>query len=191
MFTNLINDIQSRISLSPGEISLLPSWWKVASLSKNEYLVRNGDICRHDSFVVQGSLKAFYINAKTGKEEILFLAIENWWATDLDSFRNKTPSIYNIQALEDSVLLQIDQPSFEAMLAAIPALHQYFLLILERYVAVLHKRIIMQNSHTAEERYRYFVERYPALFNRVPQYLIASYLGMSAEFLSRIRAKKQ
>lgn len=103
----LINNINSKIKLTSEEIVLINKFWKEKQLAKNEFLFRNGEICRYDSFVISGSLKAFYIHPDTGKEEILFFAIEDWWATDLDSFSNQMPSIYNIQALGDAVLLQI------------------------------------------------------------------------------------
>jgi CRP/FNR family transcriptional regulator len=189
MRDRLIHNIQSKIKLTTGEIALFNDFWKERKLAKNEFLFRNGEICRYDSFVISGSLKAFYIHPDTGKEEIVFFAIEDWWATDLDSFSNQIPSIYSIQTLEDCVLLQISHESFEALLTKIPKLERYFRLILQGYTASIKKRIILTNAHSAEERYTEFAKTYPKIVQRVPQYLIASYLGITPEFLSRIKAR--
>ena len=121
----------------------------------------------------------------------MYFAIENWWATDIDSFQKQTPSIYNIQALEETQLLQISHYSFNRMLEQMPKLEKYFRIILESYLGSLQRRIIENNLLGAEQRYIEFIERYPQIANRVPQYLIASYLGISAEFLSRIRRKQK
>jgi CRP/FNR family transcriptional regulator, anaerobic regulatory protein len=190
MKDRLIHNILSKVNLVTEEIILINDFWKETKLLKNEFLFRNGQICRYDSFVISGSLKAFYIHPKSGKEEILFFAIEDWWATDLDSFSNQVPSIYNIQALEDCVLLQIGHKDFETLLLKIPKLERYFRLILQSYTASIQKRIILTNAHSAEERYMEFVKKYPGIVQKVPQYLIASYLGITPEFLSRIRTKK-
>ncbi|MDN5213024.1 Crp/Fnr family transcriptional regulator [Fulvivirgaceae bacterium BMA12] len=189
MFGSLLKDIQNKISISEDEIEKFRSYWNVIQLKKNDFLFRNGQVCKCDSYVVKGSLKAFYLNAQTGNEEILFFAIERWWATDLDSFANQTKSLYNIQALEDSILLQIDFQSFTKLLNEIPKMERYFRIILESYISAIQWRIISLNSFTAEERYKDFVSQYPKIIQRVPQYLIASYLGITPEFLSRIRAQ--
>jgi CRP/FNR family transcriptional regulator, anaerobic regulatory protein len=190
MITRLIDNMKSIIQLDEQEIALIGNYWQEKTLKKNDYLFRNGELCRYDSFVVSGALKAFYIHPKTGKEEILFFAIEDWWATDLESFTHKTPSIYNIQALEDAVLLQIHQQSFEEMLVKVPRLERYFRLILQGYISAMQKRVILTNAYDAEYRYWEFVKKYPKIIQKIPLYLIASYLGVTPEFLSRIRAKK-
>jgi len=185
----LIKSISEHIELNSEEQNLIESFYTEETLKKGEYLLRNGEICRTDNFVVSGTLKAFYINSKTGKEEILYFAIENWWATDIDSFQKQKPSIYNIQAIEQTELLQIRYDSFQEMLKQIPKLERFFRIILEKYLGSLQKRIIEDNVLNAEQRYANFIENYPKITDKVPQYLIASYLGITAEFLSRIRKK--
>ncbi len=189
MNERLLNNIQTKIKLTTKEIETLQTFWKQKRLAKNEYLVRNGEVCKYDSFVISGSFKAFYIHPETGKEEILFFAIEDWWATDLDSFANQTPSIYDIQALEESLVQQISYPSFEKLLLTIPKFERYFRIILQGYTASIQKRITLTNAHSAEERYHNFIEKYPKMVQKIPQYLIASYLGITPEFLSKLRSK--
>ncbi|UNY99835.1 Crp/Fnr family transcriptional regulator [Zhouia spongiae] len=185
----LVNSISKHVKLSSEEQTLFESFWIEKTLEKGDYLLRNGEICRTDNFVVQGTLKAFYIDSETGKEEILYFAIDNWWATDIDSFQKQNPSIYNIQAIEKTVLLQIGHLSFQKMLKQIPKLERFFRIILESYLGSLQRRIILANVFDAEQRYFNFLNEYPKVADKVPQYLIASYLGISAEFLSRIRKK--
>lgn len=187
----LIKSITQHVKLSLEEISIFKSFWTEKTLEKGEFLLRNGEICRHDSYVVSGVLKAFCINAENGNEEILFLAIDHWWATDISSFSKQKASIYSIQAVERTALLQISQPSFQKLLEEIPSLEKYFRIILESYLGTLEKRIVFNHMLKAEQRYYDFLETYPDIASRVPQYLIASYLGVSAEFISRIRKKNK
>jgi len=112
MKKQLIKVISKYIKLSSEEEDLIEAFWTEKTLEKGDYLLRNGQTCRTDNFVVNGTLKAFYINPETGKEEILYFAIENWWVTDIESFQKQNPSIYNIQALEKTILLQINYNSF-------------------------------------------------------------------------------
>jgi CRP-like cAMP-binding protein len=185
----LINNVSKYVSLNSDEEKLFTTYWRQNTLEKDDYLLRNGDVCRTDNFIVSGSLKAYYINSKNGKEEILYFAIDNWWATDIESFQRQIPSLYNIQAVEKTEVLQIQFDSFQEMLRKIPKLERFFRIILENYLASLQKRIVWNNVYDAEKRYFDFLENYPEIARRIPQYLIASYLGISAEFLSRIRKK--
>ncbi|CAN5247955.1 Crp/Fnr family transcriptional regulator [soil metagenome] len=187
----LIKSISKFVKLNSEEESLIQKFWTEKTLKKGDFLLRNGEICRTDNFVVKGALKAFYINSESGKEEILYLAVENWWATDIESFQKQKPSIYNIQAIDKTELLQIRHDSFQEMLKQIPKLERFFRIILENYIGSLQRRIIANNVFDAEHRYSDFIEKYPEISDKVPQYLIASYLGITAEFLSRIRKKHE
>jgi CRP/FNR family transcriptional regulator len=189
MKEQLTNSISKYIKLSSEEENLIDTFWAEKTLQKGDYLLRNGETCGTDNFVVNGTLKAFYINPETGKEEILYFAIENWWATDIESFQKQSPSIYNIQAIEHTTLLQIRYDSFQEMLKQIPKLERFFRIILENYLGSLQRRIILNNILDAEQRYLDFLKNYPKISEKVPNYLIASYLGITAEFLSRIRKK--
>ncbi|WP_316812124.1 Crp/Fnr family transcriptional regulator [Pedobacter heparinus] len=187
----LLKNISKHVNLTQEEIITFERFWKKKTLEKGDYLLHNGDICRYDSYIVSGALKAFYINANNGNEEILFFAVDDWWASDLDSFSKQKPSIYNIQAIEKTTVLQINYHSFQKLLTDLPCLERYFRIILESYLGALQKRIIYNNVYDAESRYYDFLETYPNIATKVPQYLIASYLGVSAEFISRIRKKNK
>lgn len=188
---SLLKNISRHVTLSPEEISLFESFWIEKTFEKGQYLLRNGETCRTDNYIIKGVLKAFYINPENGNDEILYFAIDDWWATDMESFARQKPSIYNIQAIEQTTVLQINYHSFQKLLQQIPSLERYFRIILEGYLATLQKRIVYNNVFGAEQRYFDFLTAYPAIASRVPQYLIASYLGVSAEFISRIKRKNK
>ena len=187
----LIENIRRYVNLNDEQAQAFISFWTERNLSKGEYLLRNGEICRFDTYVASGALKAYFINAQSGKEEMLFFAIDDWWASDLVSFSTQKPSIYSIQAIEHSTILQIGYQSFQEMLKKLPVMERYFRIILERYLGSLQKRIIYNQAYDARFRYQDFIETYPEIAAKVPQYLIASYLGVSAEFISRIRRGKK
>ncbi|MGH1337465.1 MAG: Crp/Fnr family transcriptional regulator [Aureispira sp.] len=189
MNKQLLKNIAKHIRLSSKEEELLETFWVEKTIDKGDYLLRNGETCRTDNYIISGALKTFYINPQNGREEILYFAIDDWWAADIDSFRKQETSIYNIQALEKTTLLQISSYSFSKMLEQVPKLERYFRIISESYLGSLQRRMIHHNIYSAEQRYFHFIEKYPQIANKVPQYLIASYLGISAEFLSRIRKK--
>lgn len=189
MNQELLNKMKAIVTLSAEEERMLSGYWKEKTLKKGEYLLTNGIICRTDNYVIEGALKAYYINSETGTEEILFFAIEDWWASDLYSFQKQTPSIYNIQAVEDTRLLQITSESFQNMLVKIPKLERFFRIILESYLGTLQRKIILNQVYDVKQRYMDFLKQYPLIAARFPNYLIASYLNVSPEFLSRIRKK--
>lgn len=190
MHESLLQNISKHVKLSPEEITLFNTFWTTKTLEKGDYLLQNGKVCKTDNYVISGSLKAFYINPEKGTEEILYFAIDDWWATDILSFQKQEPSMYTIQALEKTELLQIQHLAFQNMLVEIPTLERYFRIILEGYTASLQRRIVISNTYDAAHRYADFLENYPQLAKRVPQYLIASYLGVTPEFISRIRKNK-
>ena len=189
MNESLFKSISKHVKLNSEEEDLFETFWTEKILEKGDYLLRNGETCQTDNFVLNGTLKAFFINPKSGKEEILYFAIENWWATDIESFQKQSPSIYNIQAIEKTLLIQIRYDSFQEMLRQIPKLERFFRIILENYLGNLQRRIIVNNVLDAEQRYYHFKDNYPKIVDKVPNYQIASYLGITAEFLSRIRKK--
>lgn len=186
----LIDNVLRHINLSSGEIDAFRQYWIIRDLKKDEYLLQNGEICRYDAFVLKGSLKAYFINPKSFKEEIVFFAIDDWWATDLDSFHLSIPSTLNIQAISDTKIAQITKDKFEDLLRNIPKLERYFRVILQSNSSALIKRIYLRNAFSAKDRYRKFLEQYPQINRQIPQYLVASYLGMSAEMLSKIRSDR-
>ncbi len=186
----LFNNIQQYVSLSAEEKIIVGSYWSTRHLKRGEHLLREGSVCRYDAFILNGSVKGYILDAATGKEEIVFLAIADWWASDLDSFHSQTASSMNITAISPTTVALISHSSFGELLEKLPKLEKYFRIILQKHAAALQRRIYFRNAMDARSRYEAFLQKYPSLHKEIPQYLIASYLGISAEMLSKIRAQK-
>ena len=180
--------IDQFIQLTAEEQSILLSKVKVKKYLKGQFVVQNGDVCRHENFVLSGCLKTFYIDDE-GQEHIVMFAIENWWTSDLGSFITQTPADLNVQCLKNSELVQITYGDLQQLYMEVPKLERFFRIIIQHAFVASQKRIINNFSLPALERYIQFRQQYPKIEQRVPQYMIASYLGMTKEFLSKIRAQ--
>lgn len=188
MYIRLLDHITRYISLNEAEQQLFMDALELKQLRKDEYLLREGDICKRDHFVIKGGTRQYEI-APDGKEHIIHFGFEDWWITDRYSLITQTPSVYNIQALEATELLQIDMPTLEALYLKAPRVEKYFHIVLQQAFAAWQGRIrILQKS--AEEKYHAFLADYGHIEQRLSQQHIASYLGITRETLSRIRAGK-
>ena len=185
-YQHLVSHIQKHVTLTPGDIELLTSCLNTKRLLKRQYLLQADTICQYESFVVEGCLRMFYIDDK-GIEYTLTFAIEDWWITDLESFLRRTPSAYHIQALENTVVVQLDAASLASLYEKIPALDRYFRLLHQNAFIAQSKRILQNISLSGEEKYKSFMDMYPQWHQRIPQKFIASYLGITPVFLSQIR----
>ena len=184
----LFDYIAQFVQLTSEERSTLASKVKIRKYLKGQFVVQNGDICKYESFVLSGCLKSFYID-NDGQEHIVMFAVENWWTADMSSFITQTPSDYNIQCLENSVLAQLYFEDLEQLYIQIPKLERFFRIIIQKAYITSQKRLINNFSLPAKDRYLQFREKYPQIEQRVPQYMIASYLGITKEFLSKIRGQ--
>jgi len=132
-----------------------------------------------------------YSQTDNGTEQIVQFGIDNWWVADYNSYDQQKPSIFNIQALEEGHVAVLERQVQEALLSKVPKLERYFRLVLQRAYAATLMRVHFIYSQSGEERYRHFNSLFPGFVQRIPQYMLASYLGFTPEFLSKIRAKKQ
>ena len=158
------------------------------TIRSGETLQRAGEVAQYASFVARGCLRSYLIDSK-GKEHIVQFAPENWWLADNNSLAKGTPSPYFIDAIEDSDLLLIDPPSHEELVEKVPGYAAAFRKGLQRRASAREERIVNTLSKSAEERYLDFLDTYPSIVTRVPQWMLASYLGVSPETISRIRKK--
>ena len=150
--------------------------------------MQGGDICRYQTYIVSGKVRIFYLD-DNGNEHIVMFGIENWWAGDLGSFITQTPADFNVQCLDNTQVIQISYEASEELYKEVPKIERFFRLIIQRAYANLQRRIVRNYSLSAKERYLLFCAEYPEIVQRVPQYMIASYLGISKEFLSNIRSQ--
>lgn len=184
----LLKYITKFIDLSSKEISTLSNHIKTRTYLKGQYIVQQGDICKYESFVISGCAKTFFID-RDGNEHIVMFAIENWWTADLGSFITQEAADYNVQCLEKTTVAQFSYESLEHLYKEIPPLERFFRIIIQKAFVASQKRIVRNLSLSAKERYLIFRTQYPDIEQRVPQYLIASYLGITKQFLSKIRAE--
>lgn len=188
MLPNLITHIRRYVSLSDVEADHLLSFLTPLNLKRKSHLLREGEVCRANYFVEKGCLRMFFTNEK-GVEQITQFAIENWWIADYMSLATKTPATFNIQAIEHSKILAIESSSEDQLFKELPQLERYFRLVLQRAYAASQFRIKYQYDLSREEQYLHFSKSFPDFIQRVPQYMIASYLGFTPEYLSEIRKK--
>jgi CRP-like cAMP-binding protein len=158
-------------------------------VKKGEFLLREGDMAKYGMFVASGCLRTYTIDNK-GKEHILQFSPEDWWTGDMNSMVNDSPSQFFIDAVEDSDILLFDDTSLQKLNKYIPASATMYEVALQKSLAAQNQRIISTLTSSAEERYNEFLKKYPSLTQRVPQHMIASYLGVSPETLSRIRKQQ-
>jgi len=182
----LIIYLNKSISLSDKEKALLVLKVKSRTYLKGQYLVQQGDLCKYLSFVVSGSTKTFHIDSE-GREHIFRFAIENWWAADLPSFIEQNAANTNVQCLENTEVVQVSLQNLEELYLKIPQLEHFFRIIFQKVSITLEKRIIDNLSRSAKERYLIFLEEHPEFEQRIPQYMVASYLGITKQYLSEIR----
>ena len=186
MFDLLHQKLNSVITISEEEFQQFCTSFKPKKLRKKQYLLQSGDVNRYQAFVVKGLLRSYTVDEKDN-EHILQFASEGWWIADLSSYLTSEPSILNIDALEDAELLLLDKNAWEASMKSIPVLEHYFRIILQNHLVATQKRLLQSLSETAEEKYTRFLKTYPECLQRMPQHMIASYLGITRETLSRVR----
>jgi CRP-like cAMP-binding protein len=157
-------------------------------IKKKTFLLREGEVCTFEGFVTKGLFRVYHIDTN-GFEQVLYFAMENWWITDIDSFTNEKPSQLYIEALEDSEVLLISKKDKEFAYTNNPKIEKLFRVMTQKTHIALQRRMIDNLSKTADQRYLDYIEKYPQLFQRLTNLQIAAYLGISHEFLSKIRKK--
>jgi CRP-like cAMP-binding protein len=174
------------MAMDPTEYHLIQQVFQVRKIRKKQFLLLSGDICYHTAFIVRGAMRQYRIDQRGG-EHIVHLAVENWWVSDRESFYHAVPSVYNIDALEDTEVLVFTPEGFSTMLQQGPCFARMVALLDERNTIAIQKRLLAALSYSAESRYLDFIDQYPCFAGRFPQHMVASFLGISPETLSRIR----
>jgi len=188
IYKGILDHIARYVKLSDSEIEEFISILKTTRVKKRQFIVQPGFVSEYRNYIVEGAVRVFYVD-DLGKEHTIIIAIEDWFFTDFYSYIHRSPAEYYAEALEDSLILQMKYEDVEELCGRIHSLSQYFRLFTERSMAYSYKRTISNISQTSEERYWEYVNKYPQIANRVPQYVLASYLGISPESISRIRSR--
>lgn len=184
----LLDYINKYVNLTEEEQAFLSSKVSYRKYLKGQFIVQQGDVCKYECYVISGCTKTFYVDDE-GQEHIIMFSIEDWWTADMGSFISQTPADFNVQCLENTELVMFHYDTIEELYANIPKLERFFRQIIERAFVSSQKRIIRNFSLTAKDRYLYFKNQYPKIEQRIPQYMIASYLGITKEFLSKIKSQ--
>lgn len=185
----LADYVKNYVQLDNLETEQFVSCFKEVKVKKRQFIVQPNFPNKHRAFVVKGAFRSYTIS-ESGQDHTLQFAIENWWVSDFNSYIYQHPATLFIVALEDSTILQIDFTKEEELKQSNHKFETFFRIMAEKGLAFEHRRILFNLTHSAEARYENFLLNFPNFVQRVPQYALASYLGMTTEFLSRIRNKK-
>lgn len=188
MYPSFHNHIRKFVTISDEELADVSGYFTFQAVKKKENLLKEGQVCKTSYFVLKGILRKFFVNDK-GVEHTTEFAIENWWMTETFSYLNQSPTEFYIQAVEPVEVLQIQRETLDSLLATHPIMEKYFRQVYQKAYAAAQMRIKFQYEHSREALYHFFREKQPEFLQRVPQYLIASYLGFTPEYLSEIRKK--
>lgn len=188
MYDVFFRKFNEKVALTKEEEELLRQYLTPKRLRKKQYWLQEGEVCKHLCIVEKGALKAYVLN-ETGEEHITAFALEGWTMGDLSSFIKEEPATLNIDALEDCELVLISKSAYNELLQKLPKFETYIRLLMTDAYMALQKRTTNMISLSLDERYKALTQMYPTLVQRVPQHMIASYMGLSPETLSRIRSR--
>lgn len=188
MFDVLYKHITNKVPLKPEEWEFITTQCIPKKVRKKQYVLQAGDKAEFSIFVSKGCLRSYNVDA-SGEEHIMQFALEGWWIGDLNAFLTNEAATYNIDALEDTEVLLIEQQIMDTLFDKVPMFERYIRLLLQGNYVAMHRRLVSAISTTAEEKYLRMQKQYPDIMQRVPQHMIASYLGLKPETLSRIRKK--
>ena len=185
---NFILHVKQYVPLNEVEVEILQSFVKVIKVKKKSFLLEEGKICKANYFVETGCLRMYFINIK-GSEQITHFALENWWLSDHMSLTMQIKSQFYIQAIEESTIIALEQHREEELFKSLPQLEKYFRILIQRAYAAAQMRVKFFHDYSKEESYRHFIAQFPSFAQRIPQYMLASYLGLTPEYLSELRKK--
>ena len=187
-FAKILANVSKHITLTVEEQAFWRPLLRSRGLEKGDHLLAAGDVSRYQAFVTIGCLRSYYTDAQ-GREHILQFAPEDWWTGDMASLLRGTPAVLSIDALEDTRMVLIDKPNLDLLYERVPKFERFFRILIQNAFMAQQRRTLSNLSKTAEERYAEFRKLYPGLDGRVTQKHIASYLGMTPEFLSTVRKR--
>ncbi|WP_421824306.1 Crp/Fnr family transcriptional regulator [Flagellimonas oceanensis] len=176
------------VQLSEQELNHALDFFEYAKVPKNTLILESGKVCNFEAYIISGCAREYFVDKK-GNEHTVEFAIEDWWISEINSFENSKPSKVSIETLEETELLMLSLEAKQDLLDSVPQLERMFRIMMQRHVHVLKNRMLLHLSGNAMDRFQMFLNQYPTVVQRVPQYHIASYLGISKEFLSKLRKR--
>jgi CRP-like cAMP-binding protein len=182
----ILNNVSKHITLTPAEKDTFTAMLQTKHLKRKQHWVANGDVCRHSAFVTTGCLRGYTVD-QNGIEHVLSFAPVDWWMADMYSLLSHQPGQLNIEALDDTEMLLLSKANQEELYQSVPKFERFFRILAEKSLVAYQQRLIDNLSLPAAERYARFCKRYPTLINHLPQKQIASYIGVTPEFFSKMR----
>lgn len=180
--------INKHLNITKEEFEVYKRHFTPLKIAKKDFLLEQGEICKVEAFVTKGSFRLYTTDAN-GKEHVLYFAVKDWWMADIDSFTNSIPSSITIQAMENSEVLMITRKQKDLLYKELPIVEKQFRIMSQKGYVALQRRLIQSHSMTAQDRYLNFTTKYPQIAQKLTNIQLASYLGISHEFLSKIRNK--
>jgi CRP-like cAMP-binding protein len=184
----VLDNVCKHIVLNDDERNIFLSLLESSTVKRRALHLREGEVCHYSTFVVEGALKGYTVDA-TGNEHVLNFALPDWWIADMYSLISQKPGVLNIEALVDTKVLLLSRENQETLFTKVPKFERFFRILVENALVASQQRLINNLSLTAEERYLQFSQKYPAILECAPLHSIASYLGITPEFLSKIRSR--
>lgn len=181
--------IKKRVTITEEELEEFTRSFKVIKVKKRQFIVQPDFVAKSRFYVVKGSFRAYVIGDE-GQEHTIQFAIDDWWISDYNSYIFQQPASMFVMALENSTLLQINYEEEQLLKNRKHVFEKYFCILAEHTAAYMARRVIVNLTKTAEQRFEIFLSRYPDIVNKVPQYALASFLGMTSEYLSKLRKKR-
>jgi len=188
MFENILLNVSRNITLTDEEKNTFTGLLERRMVPRKTILLHAGDICQFEGYIVKGCARIYHVDIN-GCEIILSFAVEDWWISDLASFHEQKPSTFFIEALEKTEILMLSPQNKQRLLREVPKFERIFRILIQRSLYTIQNRLLSTIGKSAMERYLEFVDLYPTVPPRVPQYHIASYIGVSPEFISIIRRR--
>jgi len=188
-FEPILKNISRLINLTDEEKEIFVSHLHIVKVKKKQFIVQPGFVCNHRNYILKGAFQ-IYLVANDGQEHTIGLSVEDWWPSDFASYITQEPATLFVEAVEDATLIQLSYKDEQLLYEQVPKFERFFRLQVELAGVAIQKRMLGTISKTAEERYDEFVKKYPSLLQRFPQYIIASYLGMTTQYLSKIRRQQ-
>ncbi len=187
-YQNILNNIKRYVSLNEEDERQFSAIIRTTNVKRRQYIVQPNFVCTHQTYVLKGAFRSYFVNDK-GIDHTIQFAIEDWFISDFNSYISQSPASLFVEAIEDSIVQQISFHDVEKLCDENPKFERFFRLVAQKSFAFSQRRVLSNLGKSAEERYLEFQSLYPSIVQRVPQYALASYLGMSAEFLSKIRKR--
>ena len=188
-FSPIIKNVSRFITLTEEEEQIFTSLLRIQKVKKKQFIVQPEFVCQYRTYIINGALRSYLLD-NNGQEHTIGLAIEDWWISDFTSYIYQEPATLFVEAMEDSTLIKISYNNEQTLYEKVPKFERFFRIHSQRGSAAIQNRMLWSISKTAEERYDEMQKKYPQFLQRFPQYVIASYLGMTTQFLSKIRNQK-